>query len=154
MDLTAHDDVVNPNGFTVLGAFDGDNVLAVGGRRLLTFGTASASDIFQVDMPSAGVLRAVVNVASVTEIVTQFGAITAGRNVFAVSVQQGACLGVVRGGSVVALGTASAVPDMEEIGVGFYPPTGGLQPGAAVELIAIYPRACTAGELTALINAF
>lgn len=150
MDLAVHDDVVNPTGFTVVCAFDGTSLVGASSRVPLSFGILAGSDCY-IDV-SAGNIRVNLVTGSVTRFVASLGALSAGRNVFAFSIQAGTCLGVLKGESVVTLGTTPTMPELTDLGIGFYAPSGGFEIRAPIDLVVAYPRPCTAGELTALVN--
>lgn len=71
--------------------------------------------------------------------------------VIALSMSTSGCLGLVRGGAVTSLGAFGVMPVLESLIVGAYE-TLGFELGSTVNYLLTYPRACTAGELTALVN--
>ena len=150
LDLTTHDEIINPLGFTVVCALDGTNLVGASSRVPISFGILAGSDCY-IDV-SAGNIRVNLVTGSVTRFVASLGALSAGRNVFAFSIQAGTCLGVLKGESVVTLGTTPTMPELTDLGIGFYAPSGGFEIRAPIDLVVAYPRPCTAGELTALVN--
>lgn len=154
LDLTAHDEIVNPAGFTLVCAFDGTHPATSGADEILFSVGSSASNVIYLNLTAAGNFLLVCNVGGVSEIVSVIGPILAGRNRFAVSIQAGACIAVANGGAVVSMGTLSAIPSLTSLVVGTYPYVGAFQVSAPIEHIVPFPRACTAGELTALVNNF
>lgn len=153
MDLSVHDEIVNPGGFTVVIAVDGTNLVGVTGDKMLVSGGVDGDNQIYIQAYN-GNWRVVVFVGASPVIVATLGAVAAGRTVLAASFQVGACLGVMQGGSMVSLGTLAEIPAIPELCVGVYAQSPIYQPGAPTELVVAYPRACTAGELRALVNNF
>ena len=81
------------------------------------------------------------------------GAMSSGRNVVAFSVAKNNFAAVAHGGTLItdAFGT---MPAITTLGVGCYQPSAGFELASTIELLATFPRACTAGELTAFVNNF
>jgi len=153
LDLAAHTEVINPRGFTAFFAIDASNLLVDTTEKiLLSLGVDASNEIYI--NANAGSWRVIGVIGGVGQFSTALGSVVAGRNVLAVSMQGGACLGVVTGGAVVSLGTMSAMPSMPELYVGRYARATGFEPNAPIEIVAVYPRACTAGELRAFVNNF
>jgi hypothetical protein len=151
LDLTTHDDIVNPQGFTVVLAIEGDTVGTAFLQTSFEIRNAGTTNRFRVDNVGTS-WRAIGTIASANELGTTFGTIGTGRKVMALSIQAGACLGVLQGESVVSLGTLSASLNPAYLHIG--QSASNEQVSAPIEMVAVYPRACTAGELTALVNNF
>ncbi len=154
LDLTAHDEIVNPAGFTLVCAFDGTHPATSGADEILFSVGSSSSNVIYLVFMATGNFQVICNVGGVSEIVSVIGPILAGRNRFAVSIQAGACIAVANGGAVVSMGTLSAIPSLTSLVVGTYPYVGAFQVSAPIEHIVPFPRACTAGELRAFVNNF
>jgi len=155
MDLTAHDDIVNPQGFTVVCAFDGDVMLRTSGLDQVIFSAGvSPSDIIYISHQPFGEMRFIVRAGGVTLASMSIGDIAAGRNVVAASFQAGQCLASLTGNAAVVAATASSLPNFASLHIGGYGFSSGFEAIAPIHLAAIYPRACTAGELQAFVNNF
>jgi len=153
MDLSAHDEIVNPGGFTVVIAVDGTNLVGVTGDKMLVSGGVDGDNQIYIQAHN-GNWRVVVFVGASPVIVATLGAVAAGRTVLAASFQVGACFGVMQGGSMVSMGTLAEIPAIPELYVGVYAQSPIYQSSAPIELVVAYPRACTAGELRAFVNNF
>jgi len=149
MDLSVHDEVVNPGGFTVVIAVDGTNLVGVTGNKMLVSGGVDVDNQIYIQAYNGDWLVDVFVGAS-RVILATLGAVAAGRTVIAASFKVGACLGLIKGGSVVSIGALASIPAIPELFVGVYAQFSAYQPGVPIELVATFPRACTANELIAL----
>jgi len=156
MDLTAHDEIINPRGFTCVMAFRGDSIVANPGVQKIPLSLGNLTTDYVYLDTNVGNLRVTVVVASVTIFQATIGTIVAGRNVVAFSISPGECLGVLNNDSVFSLGTLSEMPEMTWLGAGCFiaTPLYNYELSDPIEHITPFPRACTAGELRAFVNNF
>jgi len=151
MSLATYNEVVNPNGFTIVVAFDGSTIPAAASDHMLVnlSGSAGAEQI-RIKV-NTGVVYAEAVTGGVTVASLNLGAVIAGRNVVAFSVAADNFAAVARGGAV-ATDTSGAMPAVTTLGVGCNPSSAGSEPSACIDVLAPFPRACTAGELRAFVN--
>jgi len=151
MNLTTHNEVINPQGFTLVVAFDGSTVPAAASERMIV-NISSASGLDQARiMVTLGLVYASVTVGGISQASLNLGAVVAGRNVVAFSVAENNFSAVARGGTLLT-DAAGAMPAVTLLGVGCFPVVLGYAPGTTIEHVTPFARACTAGELRAFVN--
>ena len=152
LDLTAHDEIINPRGFTFVVAFERPAVSAASKMIVcLTDGTAGSYTALYInnnDLIADAVVSSVSLGWTYRPVAVQAGE----RCVVAVSFGDGQVHFAQKAGSVAAVSLAS-MPTLTSLIVGRYT-SAGLEPNAPIELLATFPRACTAGELRAFVNNF
>jgi len=153
MDLTAHDDIVNPQGFTVVVVFDGDPLrnYASGASRIITSFGLTSGDYISITESGGGLFLESVVSSALAFSMLSLGSIAAGRNVAAISLAPDAARAVLRGGAVQSASpaTLAATPTLHVGGNG-----GANVAGTSISLLVPFPRACTANELLAFVNNF
>jgi len=153
LDLTAHDEIINPAGFTFVVVFDGSTVSSAASERMIiNLAGAGGNEQIRINI-SLGIVYADAVTGGLVVASFNLGAMSSGRNVVAFSVAENNFSAVARG-SVLASDTSGGMPAVTSLGVGRYPPATGHEPNAAISLLATFPRACTAGELQAFVNNF
>jgi len=150
LDLTAHDEIINPAGFTVVLAVDlGPPTLTT--RGILEIGDGSPNNRFTLAATHSAILlnqdAGGITVASLSLSYVE------GRNVIAFSYAADGGLLFTASGQGVDSDTGVAGPIIPYLYVGkiFTP---GFELGNPIEHITPFPRACTAGELRAFVNNF
>lgn len=150
LDLTAHDEIINPAGFTVVVAVNlGPPTLTT--RAILEIGDGTANNrITLVATPSAIRLSQDAGGISVASLSLSY---VEGRNVIAFSYAADGSLLFTASGQSVVSGAGDPGPVIPYLYVGkiFTP---GFELGNPIEHIIPFPRACTAGELRAFVNNF
>ena len=147
LDLAAHNEIINPLGFTVVLAFDGAIFLASAAEKhLITVGTDGSNEFYCPVI--AGRPYIVGYVSGALQFSVPLATVAAGRNLLAVSLQAGECVAALNG-VATSVGTASAMPALANLSVGAYR-TGAYSANTTIQLLLPFPRACTANELIAL----
>lgn len=148
LDLTAHTAILNPAEFTIAVAFT-PGVVSVVTRLIFSVGDGTWNNRTYVLMEGSNItLRQVVGGV----ITTASLAASASRQVAAISYTgNGVKMTHSGGGATALIGTAAIVP-MTQFVIGHTGVASGYELNGHVELAAIYPRACTAGELRAFVN--
>ena len=155
MDLSVHDEIVNPGGFTLVCAFD---YPAIDGstKFICCANDGSGITYIGIDVFNATVYAQAVIAGVDYGSPAQTSLVGVGeRIVVAASFGDGEVRLVQRGGVVVTTALTAALPAFTKLGVGGVPGDAvNYRPGTPIELIAVFPRACTAGELRAFVNSF
>lgn len=150
LDLTAHDDVINPAGFTVVVAVDFGPPTATT-RGIMEIGDGTSNDRFTlVATPTQIRINKDAGGVSAASLTLNY---VEGRNVIAFSYSADGSLLFCSSGQGVVSGTGAPGPVIPYLYVGkiFTP---GFELGNPIEHITPFPRACTAGELRAFVNNF
>jgi len=153
MDLTAHAAIVNPAGFTFVCAFD---YPAIDGstKFICCANDGSGITYIGIDIYNTSVYAQAVIAGVDYGSRAQTSLVGVGeRIVVAASFGDGEVRLVQRGGVAVTTALTAALPAFTKLGVGGVPGDAvNYRPGKPIELIAVFPRACTAGELRAFVN--
>lgn len=155
MDLTAHTEIINPRGFTFVAAFDypanEDVAKFICAANDGTENSNCLIDMFNDTLYAQAIIGGVDSGSK-----SQLSLVAAGvRTVVAASFGDGEVRLAQRGGSVVTAALTAALPSFTRLSVGAVPSDSvNYRPGKPIEFIAIFPRACNANELLALVNNF
>ena len=153
LDLTTHAAIVNPAGFTFVCAFD---YPAIDGstKFICCANDGSGITYIGIDIYNATVYAQAVIAGVDYGSPAQTSLVGVGeRIVVAASFGDGEVRLVQRGGVAVTTALTAALPAFTKLGVGGVPGDAvNYRPGKPIELIAVFPRACTAGELRAFVN--
>lgn len=146
LDLTAHDEIINPAGFTVVVAVDLGTPIALP-RGILEIGDGSLNNRFTL-AATVSAIRLTQDLGGVSVASLSLNYVE-GRNVIAFSYAADGSLQFCASGQSVVSGAGDPGPVIPYLYVGqiFVP---GFEIGNPVEHITTFPRACTANELIAL----
>lgn len=154
LDLTAHDEIVNPAGFTALISMDSVSGLADSSMPFSIAGPTSSDLIYLKAVSGYWWILAQSSLGGGSLYANTGILILEGQNVLALSIGTNYCKVVGRGAAAVYSSTVPFVPLLKNFMVGGYLFSTGYEYRNFIRLHAFFPRTCTEGELRAFVNNF
>jgi len=154
MDLTAHDDIVNPQGFTVVISLESTSGLNDSSMALSIAGPTSSDLVYLQAVSGDWWILAQSSLGGSSVYANTGIPILEGQNVLALSIGTNYCKVVGRGAAAVYSSTVPFVPLLRNFMVGGYLFDVGYTYRHFIRLHAFFPRTCTEGELRAFVNNF
>lgn len=154
LDLTAHDEIVNPAGFTALISMDSVSGLADSSMPFSIAGPTSSDLVYLKAVSGYWWILAQSSLGGGSVYANTGIPVLEGQNVLALSIGTNYCKVVGRGAAAVYSSTVPFVPLLKNFMVGGYLFSTGYEYRHFIRLHAFFPRTCTEGELRAFVNNF